>query len=70
MKTMNGGWRLESNPRLKLQTTTPLERIRPRGLLKLIASLELRKVCGTDDISNESHNHLPRRPLVHLTNLD
>jgi hypothetical protein len=28
---------------------------------------ELIKACGTDDIPNECLRHLPKRPLVHLT---
>jgi hypothetical protein len=53
---------------LKLQTQTP-ERIRPCDLQKLIDSLELRKACGIDGIPNECLRQLPKRQLVHLTNL-
>jgi hypothetical protein len=47
----------------------PPEKIRPCDLLKLIPSLKLRKASGIDGIPNECLRHLPRRPLVHLTNL-
>jgi hypothetical protein len=67
---MNGGWRLESKlARSCRQRPTPLEKIRPCELLKLISSLKLSKECGIDGIPNECPRHLPRRPLVHLTYL-
>jgi hypothetical protein len=43
----------------------PPERIKPIGLQKLINSLKLR----IDGIPKEYLRQLPRRPLVHLTNL-
>jgi hypothetical protein len=45
---------------LEAVDNTP-ERARPCDLQKLIHFLKLRKACGIDD--------LPRRPLVHLTQL-
>jgi hypothetical protein len=45
------------------------KRIRPCDLQKLIESLKLRKACGIDRIPNECLGQLPKRPLVHLTNL-
>jgi hypothetical protein len=54
---------------LKAVDKDPPERIRPCDLQKLIESLKLRKACGFDGIPNECLRHLPRRPLVHLTNL-
>jgi hypothetical protein len=48
---------------------TPLGKVRPCEVHKLVNSLKLRKVCGLDDIPNECLRHLPRRPLVHLTHL-
>jgi hypothetical protein len=47
----------------------PSEKVRPCDLQKLIKSLKLRKACGIDSIPNECLRHLPRRPLVHLTDL-
>jgi hypothetical protein len=47
----------------------PPEKVRPCDLQKLINSLKLKKAFGIDGIPNESLRHLPRRPLVHLTNL-
>jgi hypothetical protein len=52
-----------------IHTTTPPERIRPCDLQKRINSLKLKKACGIDGIPNECLSHLPRRPLVHLTQL-
>jgi hypothetical protein len=45
------------------------QRIRPCDVQKLIKSLKLRKARGIDGIPNECLRHLPRRPLVHLTQL-
>jgi hypothetical protein len=39
------------------------------GVSKETLSLELAKACGFDGIPNEYSRQLPRRPLVHLTNL-
>jgi hypothetical protein len=47
----------------------PPERTRPCDLQKIINSLKLRKSCGIDGIPNECLRHLPRRPLVYLTQL-
>jgi hypothetical protein len=33
------------------------------------AACQICQACGHDDIANECLRHLPRRPLVHLTNL-
>jgi hypothetical protein len=44
-------------------------RIRPCDLQKLIKSMKLRKACGIDGIPNECLRQLPKRSLVHLTNL-
>jgi hypothetical protein len=48
---------------------TPLEKVRPCDIQKLIKSLKLRKACGSDGIPNECLRHLPRRPQVRLTHL-
>jgi hypothetical protein len=48
---------------------TPLRKVRPCDIHKLVISLKLRKACGLDGISNECLRHLPRRPLVHVTHL-
>jgi hypothetical protein len=40
---------------------------KPCDLQKLINSLKLKKSCGIDGIPNECLRHLPRKPLVHLT---
>jgi hypothetical protein len=48
---------------------SPLEKIRPCDVLKLVSSLKLRKACGIEGIPNECLRHLPRRPLVHLAHL-
>jgi hypothetical protein len=45
------------------------ERIRPRGLEEIINFLKLRKSCEINGIPNESLRYLPRRSLLHLTNL-
>jgi hypothetical protein len=42
---------------------------RPRDVSKKVQSLKLGKACSFDDIPNEYLQHLPRRPLVHLTHL-
>jgi hypothetical protein len=47
----------------------PPERIRRCDVQKFINTLKLRKACGIDGIPNECLRHLPRRPLVHLTQL-
>jgi hypothetical protein len=51
---------------LEVVVNKPPERIRPCDLQKLINSLKLIKARG-NDIPNECLRHLPRRPLVHLT---
>jgi hypothetical protein len=48
---------------------TPLEKVRTYNIQKLINSLKLWKVCGTDGIPNECLRYLPRRPLIRLTHL-
>jgi hypothetical protein len=52
---------------LEVVDNNPLERIRPCDLQKVISSLNLRKACGIDGITNECLTPLPRRQLVHLT---
>jgi hypothetical protein len=52
-----------------LTHNSPLERVRPCDLQKLINGLKQRKACGIDGIPNECLMHLPRRPLVHLPHL-
>jgi hypothetical protein len=47
----------------------PFKVVRPCELHKLANSLKLRKACGLGGIPNECLQHLPRRPLVHLTHL-
>jgi hypothetical protein len=54
---------------LKVVDINPLERIKPSDVQKLINTLKLREACGSDGIPNECLRQLPRRPLVHLTNL-
>jgi hypothetical protein len=54
---------------LEAEENDPTKEMRPCDLLKLISSLKLRKAYGIDGIPNECLRHLPRRPLVHLTNL-
>jgi hypothetical protein len=41
----------------------------PCDVSKEIKSLKSRKTCVFDGIPNECLQHLPRRPLVHLTHL-
>jgi hypothetical protein len=48
---------------------TPLEKVRPCDIPKLVKSLKLRRACGLDGIPNKCLRHLPRRPLVHMTHL-
>jgi hypothetical protein len=48
---------------------TPLGKVRPYDIHKLVNSLKHRKACGLNVIPNECLRHLPRRPLVHLTHL-
>jgi hypothetical protein len=64
-------WRVEVGVQALLEAVDnkPFERIGPYGLQKLINSLKLGKARGIGDIPNECLRHLPRRPLVHLTNL-
>jgi hypothetical protein len=47
----------------------PPERHSPYDIQTLINSLKLRKACELDGIPNGCLRHLPRRLLVHLTNL-
>jgi hypothetical protein len=46
---------------------TPMEKVRPCDIQKLVKSLKLRKTCGLDRIPNKCLRHLPRTPLVNLT---
>jgi hypothetical protein len=48
---------------------TPLGKVRPRDIHKLANSLKLREVSLLDGIPKACLEHLPRRPLVHLTHL-
>jgi hypothetical protein len=48
---------------------TPLGKVIPCDIHKLANSLQLRKDCGLCGIPIECLRHLPRRPLVHLTDL-
>jgi hypothetical protein len=48
---------------------TPLGKVRPCDIHNLANSLKLTEACGLDGIPNESLRHLPRRPLVSLTQL-
>jgi hypothetical protein len=48
---------------------TPLGKVRPCNIHKLVNSLKVRKVRGLDGIPNECLRHLTRRPLRHLTHL-
>jgi hypothetical protein len=41
---------------------TPLGKVRPCDIHKLVNSLKLRKACGLYGIRNECLRHLPRRP--------
>jgi hypothetical protein len=50
-------------------TKTPLRRVRPCDIHKLVNSLKFGDTCGLDGIPNECIRHLPRRLLVHLTHL-
>jgi hypothetical protein len=63
--------RVEAKVQDLLETVdkNPSQSVRPCDVQKLINSLKLRKVCGIYGIPNEYLRHLPRRPLVHLTNL-
>jgi hypothetical protein len=62
--------RVEARFQTLLQTVdySPLERVRPCDVQKIIKTLKLKKACGIDGIPNECLRHLPR-PLVHLTHL-
>jgi hypothetical protein len=63
--------RVEARVKALLESAdnSPLERVRPCGVQKLIMILKLRNSCGIDGIPKECFMHLPRRPLVHLTHL-
>jgi hypothetical protein len=61
-----GGDRVQA---LLASVDTPLGKLRPCDIHKLVYSLKLREACGVDGIPNECFRHLPRRPLVHLTHL-
>jgi hypothetical protein len=63
----NHKWWVE--PRVQALHNTPLGKVRPYNIHKLVNSLKLRKACGLDGVPNEGLRHLPRRPLVHLTHL-
>jgi hypothetical protein len=67
----NHKWRVETGVQALLETVenNPPERIRPCDLQKLLNSLKIRKAYGIDGIPNEWLRQLPKRPLVHLTNL-
>jgi hypothetical protein len=67
----NHKWQVEARVQDLLEAVDidPPKRIRPCDLQKLIESLKLRKACGIDGIPNECLRQLPKRPLVHLTNL-
>jgi hypothetical protein len=54
---------------LEAEENNAPEKIRPCDLLKLISSLKRRQACGIDGVPNECLRHLPRRPLLHLTQL-
>jgi hypothetical protein len=54
---------------LEAADDTPLEKVRPCDMQKLVKSLKLRKACEIDGIPNECFRHLPRRQLVQLTHL-
>jgi hypothetical protein len=58
-----------SSALLETVDNSPPERVGPCDLQKLINSLKFKKACGIDGIPNECLRHLPRRPLVHLTQL-
>jgi hypothetical protein len=55
--------------RLKLKLMKRPVDFRLCDFLKEIQSLKLGKAYGFDIIPNECLQHLPRRPLVHLTHL-
>jgi hypothetical protein len=67
----NHKWQVEARVQdlLKAADIDPPDRIRPSDLQNLIESLKLRKACGIDAIPNECLRQLPKRSLVHLTNL-
>jgi hypothetical protein len=67
----NKEWQVEARVQALFEAAGnhPPERIRPCDLQILINSLKLRKACEIDGLPNECLIHLPRRPLVHLTNL-
>jgi hypothetical protein len=46
-----------------------LGKVRPCDIYKLANSLKLRKDCGLDGIPNKCLRQLPRRSLVHMTQL-
>jgi hypothetical protein len=48
---------------------SPPKKVRLCDVLKLINCLQLTKACGIHGIPNECLRHLPRSPLVHLTQL-
>jgi hypothetical protein len=48
---------------------TPVEKVRPYDIQKLMKTLKLEKARGLDGIPNECLRHLPRRPLVYLAYL-
>jgi hypothetical protein len=54
---------------LESASGTPLGKLRPCDIQNLANSLKLRKTCGLDGIPNERLRHLPKRPLVNLTQL-
>jgi hypothetical protein len=63
--------RVEARVQALLETVddSPPEGVRPCYVQKIMKALKLKKACGIDGIPNECLRHLPRRPLVHLTNL-
>jgi hypothetical protein len=54
---------------LSSKDDTPLGKVRPCDIYKLVNSLKLTKICGLDGIPNECLRHLPRRTVVHLSHL-
>jgi hypothetical protein len=49
-----------------INSSTPLEKVRPCDIQKLVKTLKLRKACRLDGIPNKCLRYLPRRPLVHM----
>jgi hypothetical protein len=66
----NHEWWVETRVQALLTSVdnTPLWKVRPCNIHKLVNSLKLRKACGLGS-PNECLRHLPRRPLVNPTDL-